>query len=995
MESSLFQQLVGLWQNAALLVLGVLTYSWLRGALDRRPPAVRASVEGLFGFGLAVLCMSAPLQVSPGVQIDSRDAMVALVMVFGGPIAAAITTIAAVAYRLWLGGAGAVGGAVGMAATFGVSLPVWYWLRRSNKPADYRDIAGLAAAVGAALLVGLLAQPHAVALEMWQRAGIAGLMIVPGAVFVLGAIMVRFERGRAAERRVAESEARLRSIVDHLPHPLSIKDRQDRYLLVNKSYERAAGVSAAELNRRKGRSITERFQGSEPVSELQRRVMSTGEPERTPPLTLSDRGRSFSIIVNSFPIRNLDGGFDAIGTVVTDVTELLAAQERLVAREAMLQRQHLALVDALRGHAMADRPLIETVRTLNEIAVEVVGADGAGVILIEDQQGPARCIDAFLRGEGHGTLPDLLPDAYPDLWDDLERQHVIGIEDALADPRVAARAELLKARGARSLLIAGIYVGARLEGIFCFISVGATRRWTAEDLAFARSAANLLALALLTSRHHEALAALDLVSDAIYVEREDGRVIYANRPACALAGLPAAADGVPLPASVFPRPSEPLHGERDVQEIGWSVSGQTRELSVRRSRLPGAGVVTVLEDVTTQKAEQRDRDRLQTQLQQSSKMEAIGQLAGGVAHDFNNLLGAVIGFARFLEQDLPAGTQERLFAQRILSACNRGKELVAQILAFTRARTVERKPIDLRTALHESRNLLAGSLPATTQLAIDAGDQPQVVVANETQLSQVIVNLCLNAHDALAGRPGQIKVALSRVHPGDADHRRTLLVGQLDPARAYARLDIADTGSGIAPENLSRIFEPFFTSKERGRGTGLGLAVVHGVVTAYEGGCAVESNPGSGTRFSVYLPLTEARTGPALKEGQGADLRGGERVLIVDDETDITDMLAIGLERLGYEVAALNDPGEALEAVRDAPAAWDVVITDHIMPGMQGVSLVRELKSLRPDLIVILCTGLDDGVVGQAAQAQGIDAFFAKPVGPEQLAAAIRDLAAR
>jgi PAS domain S-box-containing protein len=995
MQAMLLQQFLDLWQNAALVVLGVLSYAWVRGPLDGRPPALRAAIEGLFGAALAVLCMSAPLRVEGGVQIDARNAIVALVTAFGGPVAGAIAAVAAAAYRLWLSGAGAASGAVGVAATFGLSLPVWYGLGRTRASPGYSLVAALALAVCAALLIGLLVPPHDVAAAVWRQAGIAGFTIVPGSVFVLGAIMVRFERGRAAERRVAESEARLRSIIDHLPQPLSIRDREDRCLLVNKTYGRETGIAAAEAVGSSSRAIWERLQGSEPATELQRRVMRTGESGRTAPLAVVYRGRSFSLVFDSFPIRNPDGGFDAVGTIVTDVTELVAAQEKLLVREAMLQRQHQALIDVLRGHVMAERPLVETVRALNEITVEVVDASGAGVMLIDRERRAAQCVDAFLRSEGHAIIPELSLDAYPALWADLERERVVGIEDALTDPRVSARVELMRARGIRSLIAAGIYVGAQLEGVFLFVSVGAPRRWTAEDFAFARSVADLVALSSLTGRHREALATLDLVNEGIYVEREDGSLIYANRPARVLAGLSAADDGAPFPASVLPRPGVPLRGARDAVEIVWAVAGRARELSIRRSRLPGVGIVTVIEDVTAQKAEQRDHERLQAQMQQASKMEAIGQLASGVAHDFNNLLGAVIGFARFLEQDLPDGTQERRFAQRILSACNRGKELVAQILAFTRARAVDRKPIDLRAVVRDSRNLLAGSLPATTRLAINPGELPLVVVANETQLSQVMVNLCLNAHDAMAGRPGQITVELSRVRPGEADYRRMLLVGQLDPARAYARLDVADTGGGISAENLPRVFEPFFTTKERGHGTGLGLAVVHGVVTTYEGGCAVDSSPGSGTRFSVYFPLAEMRASRARDETPAADLRGSERVLIVDDEIDITDMLSIGLERLGYEVAALNDPAEALDAVREAPTAWDVIVTDQLMPGMQGLTLARELKSLRADLMVILCTGLDDGVVGQAAKAQGIDAFFVKPVGPEQVAAAIRGLASR
>jgi PAS domain S-box-containing protein len=992
MEPTLLQQFLAVWQNAALLVLGVFAYSSLRAVLEHQPRLIRGGVEGLFGFALAVLCMSAPLRLSAGVQIDARNAIVALVTVFGGPLAAAITAVGATGYRLWLGGAGALGGAIGIAASFGVSLPFCYWLRARKMLPNYRHVAALALAVGVALLIGIFIQPRAVALEMWQWAGIAGLTVVPSSVFVLGAIMVRFERGRAAERRVAESEARLRSIIDNLPQPLSIKDRQDRFLLVNKAAERRIGLPAEELIGQEDKLITKPAQGFEPVFEIQQRVLRTGEPARTPPLPVSYDGQPFSFVYSSFPIRNADGGVDAIGTISTDVSELTEAREALERRRSILERQQRALIDIVRANVFMERSVTfaDAVRTITEAAGEVMEVEYTHVFQIDEPSAVSRCVDEWMRSTGrHGRAPDADLRHYGKLLSDLDRDQVTAITDPM-DARLEERRDVLVARNVQAGILAGIYLGTHMLGHVGFIHVGSARQWTVEEMAFARSIADLVALMLVTSQHREALASLDLVGDGIYVEREDGRVIYANRAALVLAGQPNTGTMSYDGASSFPRAPVSLETDRDLHEITWAQDGVFLDLELRRTRLPGGGIVTVIEDITNKMAAQRDRERLQIQLQQASKMEAIGQLAGGVAHDFNNLLGAVIGFARFLEQDLPAGSQERQFATRILSACSRGKELVSQILAFTRAHTVERKPIDLRAALRDSRDLLAGSLPATTRLAVHAGELPLVVEANETQLGQIIVNLCLNAHDAIAGQPGQIRVALSRVRPGNADYRRTHLVGGLDPARAYARLDVADSGGGIAAEILPRIFEPFFTTKERGRGTGLGLAVVHGLITAYEGACAVESNPGRGTRFSVYLPLTEVRKPRTHGERTGTDLRGRERLLIVDDEVDITDMLSIGLERLGYEVAALNDAAEALEAVREAPAAWDVVITDHLMPGMQGLSLAQELKALRADLMVILCTGLDNGVIGQTAKAQGIDAFFAKPVEPEQIAAAIR-----
>jgi two-component system cell cycle sensor histidine kinase/response regulator CckA len=388
-------------------------------------------------------------------------------------------------------------------------------------------------------------------------------------------------------------------------------------------------------------------------------------------------------------------------------------------------------------------------------------------------------------------------------------------------------------------------------------------------------------------------------------------------------------------------------------------------------------------------------------------MEAIGHLAGGIAHDFNNLLGAVTGFAGFLAEDLPEGSDQHQFATRILMACQQAKQLVGEILAFARAGHVERQSTDIGAVLRDSCKLLLATLPSSTRLHVDITDEKLLVLGNEAQLGQVAANLCINANDALAGEPGSISVALATVRRGDADYALVndeatsaavssashhVVAGRLDEDRDYARITVGDTAGGIVPALLPRIFEPFFTTKERGRGTGLGLAAVHGIVMSYEGAYRVESRPGSGTDFSIYLPLAGAdRIAAVAMEIVPPDIRGRERILIVDDERDVVDMMSIGLERLGYEVASADNPADALEAFADDPTAWDLVVSDQTMPGMTGLSLIAELKSLRPDIEVILCTGFSDGTIERSARELGVDCLL-KPVEPHRLAARIRVL---
>jgi CheY-like chemotaxis protein len=279
-------------------------------------------------------------------------------------------------------------------------------------------------------------------------------------------------------------------------------------------------------------------------------------------------------------------------------------------------------------------------------------------------------------------------------------------------------------------------------------------------------------------------------------------------------------------------------------------------------------------------------------------------------------------------------------------------------------------------------------------------DREICVLARDVQMSQLIVNLCRNASDSLEGRTGHVAVELFRAPQSElaalaekCHLPNNLLIGTIDTAQPHACLRVGDDGSGIPPELLKRIFEPFFTTKGRHRGTGLGLAVVHGVIEAHGGACLVETIPARGTTFSVYLPMSgESHPNVRPPDAGFRNIRGRERILIVDDEPDIADMLSIGFDRLGYVAVGVNDPLDALAAFEEDPMAWDAVVTDQLMPAMRGLELAGRLKSIRPDLKTVLCSGFSDAAKGEIASGGVIDAFFQKPTDAQAIASSLREL---
>ena len=394
----------------------------------------------------------------------------------------------------------------------------------------------------------------------------------------------------------------------------------------------------------------------------------------------------------------------------------------------------------------------------------------------------------------------------------------------------------------------------------------------------------------------------------------------------------------------------------------------------------------VVQDITAAKRAEEEKIQLENQLRQAQKMESIGTLAGGIAHDFNNILSPIIGFAEITAADLPEDAPARTNMSEILKAAGRAKEMVQQILTFSRRHDTELKPLKVQTVIQEAIKLIRSSLPTTIDIGVRLVEESRFVMGDSTQIHQMLINLCTNAYQAMRETGGRLEVGLDEV---------VFRQAQDLPSRAmrpgsYVRVRVSDTGHGMTPEVMERIFEPYFTTKGPGEGTGMGLSMVHGIVKRHKGHIDVQSQCGVGTRFTLYLPQIAQIDETSLSETTEFVPFGTEHILLVDDEPQLLEMQLQMLKRLGYEVTAINGSVAALGAFERDPGVFDLLVTDQTMPGMTGVDLALKVRGLRPELPIVLCTGYSESVSPEKAAALGIRHYLNKPVPLKLLATTVR-----
>ncbi len=546
------------------------------------------------------------------------------------------------------------------------------------------------------------------------------------------------------------------------------------------------------------------------------------------------------------------------------------------------------------------------------------------------------------------------------------------------------------------------------------------------------------ALAIMSSR----LAAMEASRDGIAIVSKDGNLSYMNNALMRIHKIPEdeAYNYIGHPwEKLYTQKGieEILEGRKKVQEnakktlrekgywLGESPidvkDGEIVNVELSLTSLPDGGFIGTVRDISDRKKIEDERKNLENQFYQAQKMEAIGRLAGGIAHDFNNILAAMNGYAEFLIDDLEEKSPQHQFAVNILQAGRQARDLVDQMLAFSRRKESSKDTLDLTAPIHETLSMLKATLPKTIEVQSNIKVSSAPIKGNSNQIAQVIMNLCVNARDAIESDHGELKVGLeiaSSSQFNDPDFligdiggyketppikfdepspgRTRLFLGQMIKDTDYVRLSVEDTGCGMSKIIMERIFEPFFTTKPVDKGTGLGLSTVHGVVAGHKAAMIVDSMLGKGTRFELLFPLAESAARVQSGDEAEADFVGdgkSGRILVVEDQNEVRDMLLTMLERLGYEAAACHTGLEALDVLRENPGAFDLVLTDHNMPKMTGLELAQQVSYDFPDLPFILLSGYSEQRMQELmAENPVIKAVLRKPIAKNQLAQKIQSV---
>ena len=724
---------------------------------------------------------------------------------------------------------------------------------------------------------------------------------------------------------------------------------------------------------------------------------------------LNKKGEKIEAIITTKLIDYENG--KAILGIITDITERKQVEEELQHR---LQFQHLITTVSsqfINLHpAQIDDEIDRSIQQIGEFA----DADRCYVFQFSDNQETVSCTHEWCKPEIEPTIERIQEapiDSFPWVMEKfLNAEMVIIPRVSGLPPEATKEKKEFKQQGIQSILAVPMISGGRVLGFIGLDSVREEKMWAEDTSSLLKIIGQVFTNALENKKTRHALQESEERLRTVYetfpdpvtiIQLEDGRCVDVNSAFTRVTGWDCeevigktAAD---INIWLYPEEREKLtagitqHGKIENLEAkfrlkdGSIITALISAVLIQLNDKPH--VITITRDISELKAAQEEREQLKTQLIQAQKMEAIGTLAGGIAHDFNNILGAIIGYAEMALYDTQKDSMEHYNIDQVLRAGHRAKDLVKQILAFSRKSEQDKNVISLTPVVNETLKLLRASLPTTIAIKQNIEPNLDAIFADPTQMHQVVMNICTNSGHAMRDTGGILTVELQNV---DLHIKETAQFPDLNPG-PYVKLSISDSGHGMDSKIIDRIFDPYFTTKEQDKGTGMGLAVVHGIIKGHGGGIQVQSKPGKGSRFDILFPIMGKQT-PSETEELKALPTGSERILLIDDEETLIDLGKNMLKKLGYKVEARTRPLEALEIFRAEPHKFDLVISDMTMPGMTGDILASEVMNIRADTPVILCTGYSERIDEQRAMDLGIKGLMMKPFTIRRLSKTIRDV---
>ena len=758
-------------------------------------------------------------------------------------------------------------------------------------------------------------------------------------------------RHRALEQS-QQAEARYRSIINNAAEAIYQVAEDGKFLMVNPAMVKMFGYPDADYMR-KHVNAYEIYWDVEERKRLNELIAKFGIISNTEVKLKRKDGTPIWVMINDRAVRDADGNLLYFEGMLLDITERKKAEQKLLESEA----RYRTLVD----HAPMSIAVHQNGRVIyvNDAGVKLVGATspddiiGKSVLDFVHPDYRSVVIERMkLTQSAEGEVPTI-------------EEKFIRVDGTPIDVEVSVKRIMLDGQPASQLII--------------------------NDITDRKMAEKALRESEQTNRRLAAL--IEQATESVMVTDTQGRIVYVNKAFEKLTGY--------TMAEVFhqnPRILNSGHQSKEFYQRLWATinSGNTWRGKFVNKRKNGSlfqeeaiifpvknddgdmvNICKISRDITREA-------QLEEQLRQAQKLETIGTLAGGIAHDFNNILAPIMGYTDMALASLPPDHPLYEDLQQVLNGAKRGKELVEQILLFSKKTEKTLKPVSVQLVVREALKLLRPSIPATIDIVTDIDDATAAVMADAAQIHQVIVNLCTNAYHAMENSGGIITIRLGKA--------AAPLPATVPPGE-YVHLAIADTGIGMDKQTLQRIFEPFFTTKSVDKGTGLGLSVVHGIVQSHHGHIVVESEPGKGTTFHIYLPAVEQPQSEAVSHRNGKLRKSGKgTILVVDDNETVMKMMQQMLQRMGYHPIAFSDSTAALEALRNDPQQFDLVITDLTMPHLSGLELAGEIQQLHQALPVVIMTGYGDNLNEQNRKKFGIQRVMPKPIMMNELAEVLNEI---